>query len=201
VLSISAAVAYQTDNIVIAHILGADEVPQYAIPMQLFLIAPLLLAFVLIPLWPAYGDALARGEHAWIERTFVRSLKVAVAIGGAISFATLILIDPLLNIWVGDSITPPLSLLVGLAVWGFLNCVSGSFSMLLNGTNVIGFQAKCAMVMMVANLGLSIALTHTVGISGPVWGSIIAQTACVLLPTLIYVRVLLHRLRDAPNEP
>ncbi len=42
ILAIAAAVAYQTDNIVIAGLLGPEEVTQYAVPMKLFMITPLI---------------------------------------------------------------------------------------------------------------------------------------------------------------
>jgi hypothetical protein len=69
----------------------------------------------------------------------------------------------------------------------------------LNGANVIGFQVVIAICMMVVNLGLSIVLTHLVGVSGPAWGSTIAVTFCVLLPDAWYVRRLL-RARDTASE-
>ena len=53
VLSIAVAVAYTSDRIVIAHIMGAEMVPHYAIPQRLFGMISMLIGFVLVPLWPA----------------------------------------------------------------------------------------------------------------------------------------------------
>ena len=41
---------------------------------KLFAIAPVFLSFVLAPLWPAYGEACARGDSAWVRRTLIRSI-------------------------------------------------------------------------------------------------------------------------------
>jgi O-antigen/teichoic acid export membrane protein len=194
ILSISGAVAYQTDNIVIARILGPADVAQYAIPMRLFLMAPLILGFALIPLWPAYGDALARGETAWIRRAFARSMGFSVVLGAFMSLGLLMLAVPILHAWVGGTINPSTSLLLGLACWAFLNCAYGPMAMLLNGANVLGFQVVCAVTMMTANLALSIALTKHIGLAGPVWGSVIAQVAFVILPSLVYTHFMLRRL-------
>jgi hypothetical protein len=40
----------------------------------------------------------------------------------------------------------------------------------------------------VANIVFSIALTRAVGLSGVIWGSILAQTIFILIPTWFYMR-------------
>jgi Na+-driven multidrug efflux pump len=66
--------------------------------------------------------------------------------------------------------------------------------MLLNGANIIGFQATTSILMAVANVTISILLVQHIGVSGAVWGSVIAQFFCILIPDLWYVRRLLRRL-------
>jgi hypothetical protein len=53
--------------------------------------------------------------------------------------------------------------------------------------------------MSVANLIFSIFLVQEVGISGVVWGSILAQTIFVLVPTAVYIPRLLKRI-EQPRE-
>ena len=194
ILAIAAAVAYQTDNIVIARFLGPEEVTQYAVPMKLFMITPLILSFALTPLWPAYSEALARGDRSWVRRTLTRSMVISGSLGLAMSTLLLAFGVPVLHAWAGDDINPTTPLLLGLAAWAVVSCVVGPIAMYLNGSSALGFQAVCATIMMTANLALSIALTRAVGISGPVWGSVIAQVVCVLVPCAIYTRSTLKRL-------
>jgi hypothetical protein len=47
------------------------------------------------------------------------------------------------------------------------------------------FQALCFSVMAVVNIFCSIALTHRIGVLGVVYGSIIAQLLCFILPLAI----------------
>jgi O-antigen/teichoic acid export membrane protein len=188
ILAVAAAVAYQTDNIVIAQLLGPEQVTQYAVPMKLFMIAPLILSFALTPLWPAYGEALARRDHAWVKRTLVRSLLISSSFGIIMSGLLLVLGRPLLHAWAGSTINPTTPLMLALAAWAVANSVTGPIAMLLNGANALRFQAFWASVMMTANIALSIALTRLVGISGPAWGSVVAQVSFVLLPSAIYLR-------------
>jgi O-antigen/teichoic acid export membrane protein len=196
VLQLVAVVAYQTDNVVIAQILGVAAVTQYAVPMRLFMTVPLLLSFWLMPLWPAYREALTRGDDAWVRRTLIRSLVISVGVSIPLSAVLVLFGGPLLNLWVGDSVTPTTSLLLALGLWMVVYSVSITMAVFLNGANVIGFQVVIAICMMVVNLGLSIVLTHLVGVSGPAWGSTVAVTFCVLLPDAWYVRRLLRASRS-----
>lgn len=188
VLAIAFAVAYQTDNIVIAQILGAEQVTQYAVPMKLFMLAPLILSFALTPLWPAYGEALTRRDYAWVRRTLTRSIAAAATISLSLATALVMFGRPILHAWAGNAITPTTPLLLALGAWAVVSSVSGAIAMYLNGANALGFQVGCAAVMMTANLLLSIVLTRVVGISGPAWGSVIAVILFVLFPSTMYLR-------------
>ena len=90
-------------------------------------------------------------------------------------------------------------LLVGLGTWTIMNTLNGPFAMLLNGANVVGFQAACSTLMAIANVAISIYLVQRIGVSGAVYGSVISQFFLVLIPQLWYVPRLLRRL--APSHP
>jgi O-antigen/teichoic acid export membrane protein len=75
-----------------------------------------------------------------------------------------------------------------------MNTLNGPFAMLLNGANVVGFQAGCSILMAIANITISVYLVQRIGVSGAVYGSVIAQIIFVLVPDLWYVRRLLRRL-------
>jgi O-antigen/teichoic acid export membrane protein len=196
ILQLAYVVAYQTDYIVIGQILGPSAVTTYAIPMKLFMTIPMLLGFGLLPLWPAYREALTRRDLPWVRRTLVRSLEVTAAVSIPLSLILVVFGRPLIEAWVGDEVVPTTGLLVALGLWMVVYSVSVAIAMFLNGANVIGFQAGLAIAMMVTNLALSILLTHLIGVSGPAWGSTIALVTCVLLPCTWYLRRLLRTLGD-----
>lgn len=198
VLQLAVLVGYQLDNLVIAQILGAEMVPEYAVPAKLFSLAPLLLSFALTPLWPAYRESLARGDGGWVRRTLRRSIVLAAAITIPSSLVLVVVAPWLLEVWVGSAVHPTQILLAGLGLWAILTALSGPVAMLLNGANVVGFQAACAIAMAIANVTLSVLLVQRIGVSGAVWGSVIAQVIFVLLPYAWYVRRLLRRLPEAP---
>jgi O-antigen/teichoic acid export membrane protein len=201
ILQIAGLVGYQLDNFVIAQIMGAGSVQEYAVPVKLFSLAPTLLSFALMPLWPAYRESLARGDWAWISRTLRRSLLLAAAINIPSAIFLTFAGPTVLHLWVGDKIHPTFVLMLGLGLWLAMNTLNGPLAMLLNGANAMGFQAVCAILMAVANVTISIFLVYRIGVSGAVWGSIIAQAVFVVLPSIWYVPRLLRRLRQTPPSP
>ncbi|MDQ6992540.1 MAG: oligosaccharide flippase family protein, partial [Mariprofundus sp.] len=85
VLQITAVIQSKADNVIIANMLGLSAVAQYAICMQLFLVAPMVMCLLWTPLWPAYREAFASGDIEWIKRVFAKSMKLAMAIGIPVS--------------------------------------------------------------------------------------------------------------------
>jgi O-antigen/teichoic acid export membrane protein len=199
VIQIAMVVGYQTDNLIVAQILGSDQVTQYSIPLRLFMLVPTLLMLAFAPLWPAYGEALARGDVHWAVRTFQRSLMVTVAVSLPSSMLLVLMGEAILHLWVGPSVSPSFMLLLGLGVWAVVASVGNAMAMFLNGANAMGFQAICATLMMMANISLSIVLTWEIGLPGPVWGSAIAHAALVTIPSAAYIRLLLLRFKATPS--
>jgi O-antigen/teichoic acid export membrane protein len=158
-----------------------------------------------MPLWPAYRESFARGDIGWAVRTLKRSIKLAAAINLPNALILLVAAPFILDVWVNDHVAvadqihPTLLLLVGLALWGIMNTVNGPFAMFLNGTNVVGFQAVCSVLMAVANVTISIILVQHIGVSGAVYGSVIAQFFFGVIPQTWYIRRLLKRL--TPSRP
>jgi O-antigen/teichoic acid export membrane protein len=193
VLQIGVVVTFQTDAIVLTRILGPTAVTAYSVPLRLFLFVPFALSVVLAPLWPAYGEALTRGDVKWVRETVVRSVRLTVLVSVTASVVLAFIASPLVHLWVGGLVTPSRSLLVALALFAIVISVSNAVSMFLNGTRVISIQAVLTSVMIGINLGLSIVLTQRVGISGVVWGTVIAQTTCFLIPALVVAHRALRR--------
>jgi O-antigen/teichoic acid export membrane protein len=201
VLQAAAAIAYQSDALIVSRVLGAAEVPQYAVPMRLFIVLQVGLALAVGPLWPAYGESLARGDVAWVERTLRRSLAFGLVMSVPASVVLALFARPLIRLWVGEAVDPSLLLLIGLAAWTVVASLSSVLAMFLNGADLVGVQAVLAGVMAIANVVLSVVLARAIGVSGVIWGSLIAQVVFVLLPLALLSSRLLARLRSRSVVP
>ena len=147
VLQCAFAVSFSSDNIVIAQILGASAVAVYAVPQKFFGFVSAVVSMGVSPLWPAYGEALARGDVAWVRRVFFGSLWLTLAM--TVPLCTLLAVAGpwFLRVAAGKSFHAPMALLVVLAVWAVVNAVSVVISMLLNGAGVLKQQAYPVAVM------------------------------------------------------
>jgi O-antigen/teichoic acid export membrane protein len=191
VIQMSAAMGYQTDNLIIAQVLGAAKVTEYAVPLKLFAIAPSIVSMLIAPLWPAYSEALARGDVQWVRETLSRSMLVVVAVSVPANLVLVIMGPQILRLWVGPQVVPSALLLVGLGIWALLNSLSGTLAMFLNGVGFIRIQAICSALMAISNVTLSIYLTHHIGISGVIYGTIVSQLVFMLIPYSFYLPKLL----------
>lgn len=193
IMQIAGAVGYQTDNLIIAQVLGAAAVAQYAVPFRLFAVIPAILSMLIAPLWPAYAEASSRGDVDWIKATLKRSMLLGLAVVIPANLLLVGLARPIIRLWVGSQIVPSFLLLTGLATWSILSGVSGPLAMFLNGIGFIRVQAICSVLMAVSNIGLSIYLTRRIGISGVIYGSISSTVLFTLIP---YFYCILHSLPE-----
>jgi O-antigen/teichoic acid export membrane protein len=186
ILQVVAAVAYASDNLVIAQLLGASAVTEYAVPEKLFSLIAMALAIMLAPLWPAYGEALARGDVQWVRSAFGRSLSIALGVASALSLLLVVCAPKLLSLWLGHTVNPPMLLLVGLGLWKIIEAGGTAVAVLLNGANVVRVQIVVGILTGICALTLKIVLIGHIGIAGTVWASIIAFSLISVIPLGIW---------------
>lgn len=202
VLQLATAVAFASDSLVLAHVIGPSAVAEYAVVARLFSIPMLMVSLALGPLWPAYREALGRGDAEWLRMTFRRSIRVALAIAVPVSTILVLVGVPLIDVWVGTSaLRPPFGLVFAFGVWTILSSLGSALAVLLNGIQVVRFQVITAILMATTGLLLSIALTSRIGVAGVIWGSVIAYSICSLIPAFLYLRRLFDRLESAARLP
>lgn len=194
-------IAYSSDTIILARILGPDAVAQFGVTSQLFGLTAVLLNSALAPLWPAYAEATAMGDGQWVRRVFKRTLTLSIAIAIPLSALLFYFAYDLLELWIGTQIVPPPLLMLSLAIWHSMAGINNSFAMLFNGAGVIRLQIIWGVLMAVGNILLSIFLVQRIGISGVTWGSIITQTVIVLIPSAIYLPRLLKKIDSNKTVP
>ena len=191
----SIAVGYTSDSFVVTQIMGPDAVTEYNVPYRLFSIFTVVLTFFLGPLWPAYAEARARGDVAWVKRTLRRSMIVSIAFN---ILAALVLVFAgrwIIQLWVKGAVAPTKTLMVAFALYLIVTGLHAPLSYLLNGLSIVRFQLVCWIAMAVSNLALSIWLTKLYGVPGVVFGTVIANFVCFVIPSAWFVRRFLSRMR------
>lgn len=199
-LLISFSIGLQTDNIVIAQIMGATAVSAFAVPARLF---NMLLAFVNLissTMWPAYADALARHDGPWIRRGFLRVVRWSMLITAVITVLFVVFGNAILHVWVGPQVHASLPLLILFGVQCMLYAYLQPIGFFLNGIGQLRAQVICGLIMTVVNLGLSIVLVKNYGIIGAVTGTVVALSVVQVVPLTWVVRRELSRLPGLAKE-
>jgi O-antigen/teichoic acid export membrane protein len=81
---------------------GSSAVTGYTLLVRLFSPFQQGQMMLLTPVWPAYTEAHARHDHAWVARTFWRTVAVLLALTIGLALAAW-QSGPLLRLWVGSS--------------------------------------------------------------------------------------------------
>jgi O-antigen/teichoic acid export membrane protein len=187
VLQFVAIINFEVDNLIVARVLGPTRVTQFAATSGLFAIPLALSAMFFTPLWGAFGDAVALNDIEWVRRAYRRSTVTALRILVPTAALLVIVGRPAVHAWTRGAVHAPMSLIVALAVWLVVYGFNQPQAMLLNALHAERFQIWGASANLVVNLSLSIVFTIELGVSGPIWGTLVAQV-CVVVATTLYLR-------------
>lgn len=122
--------------VILANKYGTSAIVPFTVTQRMIGAAGVLLAVLLAPLWPAYGEALARGDIDWVKKTFKRSLTLAAYIALPVFFAIAIFGLNIIEFWIDNNkATPSWSLLMACNFWSLLHAWNSICSMFLNGIN------------------------------------------------------------------
>jgi O-antigen/teichoic acid export membrane protein len=139
------AVGYQTDAIVISHLLTIQDVAVYSATARVAALATTFSSVLLIGLWPAFSDALAKGDLDWTRR----SLKKAEITAGLFSVAfvagMMLLGRPVISMLTSHSLEPSNTLVLAVSAWAAVQTVHFPMAVLLNAAGVGRFQVLCGL--------------------------------------------------------
>ncbi len=182
VLQAVVAATVGADNIIIAHKLGADAVAGYGVPERLFSIITMVVGMMLSPLWPAYGEALARGDFGWLRKTLIRSTLFAFSLAAASASGLVVLGPAILRLWVGNDLHASFSLLLAFAIWKPIESAGVALSVFLNGTAIIRTQIFVSISFAVLSISLKLILIDSIGVLSIPISMSASYIVAVLLP-------------------
>lgn len=178
------------DNLIISRLFGQQAVAGYSIMAKLF--SGLLIAqFISAPLWPAFAEALERGDVDWARKTFRRALLLCTGIGVVGALLLACCSKWIVSIWVGPEMIPSDSLAFGFAAWCLIANLFAAISALMAGNRFLRKLLALTTVGALTSLALKFVLGKAFGVSGIVWASVIGY-GIICLPALIIVRHVLR---------
>jgi O-antigen/teichoic acid export membrane protein len=192
-LNLSALLSSSGDNLLSVVLLGPNATAELAIANKIFTIGSAMLHVALMPLWPAFADAIARRDAAWVRRALLLSLAGSSGVGVVMAAIFLLGANWAVSLWLGPAAHLSRSLLWANAVWLVLQSFGMVAAMLLNGAAVVRFQIVLALSFGVLAFGVKLLLAPHLGAAGIVWASTIAYAGLVVPLYVWFIRGWLAR--------
>ena len=201
---ITQALAVQSDQILIARFLGADAVAEYSIVQRLFNQPQVLVTLALAAQWPAYGEALGRGDLAWIRSHFSQSLIGYAVIATVGSGVLALFCNDILRVWVGGGMVASQLMITSMAAYAIVATLANVFSFFFMSLSLHRLMIGTQLAMFAVNLPLSIWLLPRVGSAGAIIGTTVGYLVAIVIPGLVLkhrIFVGLIQTNDRINQP
>lgn len=182
VITLTQAIALQSDRLVLAHVGTQQMVAEYSVAAQVFTPVLSVVAVAGTALWPVFARQRADGRIG--REAFVKVvaafLGAGVLLGTALAFG-----GPFVGGLIGGhAVTESARLYMWFGAILVITAVHYPGGMLLTDAAGLRFQAALTVVMAAANVLLSIPLSRALGAVGPVIASFATLTAIVVVPVL-----------------
>ena len=195
ILQIGTVIGWGADSFILASTSGAAAVAVYSIAQRLFQFVSQPLAIVNGPLWNAYADADARNDRGFVKRTFLKSIKLTTLMAVIGALVIFVLSQPIIQIWIGNEVVVPTTLLFLSACWVVLESSGNALGVLLNGLGIVRQQVVIVSLFVAVALPLKIWLASSWGASGVVLAGVLAYTLTTVLGYgLVFRRSIVERI-------
>ncbi len=182
-IQIAGIVVFSTDNIVVGHFLGASQVTRYSVAMSLVMYAQLVPSFLSPSLWASYAEANARGDQAWIRRTYRWTMRSSMVFICAVLLLVAAFGRPVIRVWAGQAAVPSEWLLLTLCAWAIILGATMMQSCLLGAVGRTKVQGTVSVISAVMNLILSILFVPRIGAVGAVLGTLLSYVGIIFMQT------------------
>ena len=195
IIQIAALIIFTTDNLVITHVLGPNEVTNYNVIYKLFLPIALIHAMIITPLWSAFTESYEKSDFIWINRTFKKLFLYLVLF----SLAIIVLVFSskyIILLWLNDLSFYQVPLIIVMGILVFIMIWNNNYAYFLNGVSKLKIQLLTAIIGGFINIPISIFLAERTGSIGVALGSIISLSLFAIAGPLHVVYVLRNRYKE-----
>jgi O-antigen/teichoic acid export membrane protein len=180
-LQIGTMVGWGADSLIIANASGAASVAAFSVTQRLMRFVSQPLSIMNAPLWAAYADADARHDRIFVNRTFVRSIKLTLGFSVIGAVALVLLGQEIIELWTKAEVVTTFGLLSVMAFWLVLETTGNALGVLLNGLGIVRQQVWVVSAFVAVALPLKLCLAQWAGAFGVVLAGIVAYVLTTVL--------------------
>ena len=189
-IQVSGLVLFTTDNVIITHLFGPEEVVPYNISFKIFSYIILAYGVVMAPLWSVYTEAYYKNDSGWIEATLKKMLVIWLVFV-SITIFLFFYSDDVYSMWVGDTIEVPKLLSLFMGTYVLLHTFNMIFVTFIFATSKLRMQTYISVFGAFINLPLSYIFAISLGFGSA--GVILATVICGSI-NLVFGPIQSHRL-------
>jgi O-antigen/teichoic acid export membrane protein len=192
-IQVGALILFQTDNIIIAKIIGPEAVTRFNVTYKLYSVLIMAFSIIVAPYWSAFTDAWAKKDYNWINASVKRLREIWMFTSFVVVPAFFLLSKYLFRIWLSDTVSVSLSLSLLMAIYVIcytclvLNCY------FLNGIGKLRIQLSLYLIVAVTNIPLGIAMGKRWSVEGVITANVIAFVFMNIILWIQTNKILQHR--------
>ncbi len=181
VISISAQIGFNLDNLVIGGFIGTSAVAVYSVASRLADYQRQMCGQFNGLLFPVVVDFEARGDASALRATLVDGTRIAVGLVAGVTLALVAFAKPLVLRWMGPAFAESVPALYALAIAGIVLVGQGPLGNILLVVGRHRLVAFGSLAESLVNLVLSVLLVRRFGITGSALGTMFAVVGFNLL--------------------
>jgi O-antigen/teichoic acid export membrane protein len=190
VINVAGQVQTKTDEITIGAFMPVANVAPYSIARRLSEMPQLLTEQFMKVILPLASQLDAENDRGRLRTLYLASSRLTLAIFLPLAVGVIIFARPFLKAWVGAPYDRYAYLVVILTLASLLDTSQWPAGAILQGIGRHRLLAIIALGTAIANLGLSLALVHPLGLAGVALGTLIPATIeslCFVQPYIMRV--------------
>lgn len=191
-IQIAGLIVFSSDNLIIAHYLSPAQVTPYSVTWRLVNYIAIAQTLIFPALWPAYSEAYASGQLAWIRSTYSRVRRMTVVVLAVGCGMMLLAGREIIRLWAGQAAVPTVPLVWLMCVWIVIFAFCTNQSCLMGATSHVGKQAISSSLAAIANLILSVFWVRTMGPPGVLLATIVSYLVFIVAVQAWEVRKILR---------
>ena len=199
-LVVAQALAVQIDQVLIAKFLSVSAVADYSVTQKLLIQPQFIVTLFLAAQFPAYGEALMRGDFDWIRHHFKLSLIGAVVFGVLACGMIGLLLGPILHLWIGEAIRPSGMLVMSMTVYGMIAVLANLFTYFYYALGLYRRIILAHVIMIGINIPLTIFLIPHLGSAGAIIATSVGYVVALIIPSFIALPGVLRELPQLRDE-
>ncbi len=172
VIQIGALVLYQTDNLIIANVLGVEEVSVFNVVYKYYMSLFMVISVVLTPYWSAFTDAFELNDYDWMRRNIQKLRRIFL--GFILVCIVTIAISPIVfKYWIGDALEIPFMVSLAVGSYFIVFFWHNIHTVFINGIGKLKIQLITILIGAFLNVPLSIFLGKVIGLPGVILSNFI----------------------------